>query len=221
MLITLCKNHLLVYVNYQSVPRKLRYFEEARAQALTLNFCPKSLWVPCSKFSHNLPMPLPTHLPYLPYLPYLQSITLPPSVALQQSILTLILASCFLATYIKLLTQRLGSDTAIKRAMAIQAEPQYFTKARRAGRIVVDGLYLRLSILLLKNYLADFLKEPPKLDLEAYIANYRGNRPRIPLTFAKVRISNRLHRSNTLRTTSPHWNLITLPLLGSTESSHC
>lgn len=38
--------------------------------------------------------------------------------------------------------------------MAVQAEPQYFTKARRAGRVVVE--------------------EPPKLDLEAYIANYRG-----------------------------------------------
>lgn len=38
--------------------------------------------------------------------------------------------------------------------MAVQAEPQFFTKARRAGRIIVD--------------------EPPKLDLDAYIANYRG-----------------------------------------------
>lgn len=31
------------------------------------------------------------------------------------------------------------SVTLIEMLMAVQAEPQYFTKARRAGRIVVDG----------------------------------------------------------------------------------
>lgn len=34
---------------------------------------------------------------------------------------------------------RRGEDTAVEKVMAVHAEPQYFVKARRAGRIVVDG----------------------------------------------------------------------------------
>lgn len=33
--------------------------------------------------------------------------------------------------------------------MTVQAEPQYFTKARRAGRTVVDGQWLRLALSLI------------------------------------------------------------------------
>ncbi len=37
------------------------------------------------------------------------------------------------------LNENSGSDTATGTVMTVQAEPQYFAKARRAGRIIVDG----------------------------------------------------------------------------------
>lgn len=41
--------------------------------------------------------------------------------------------------WLRLKNIRPGSDTSVETVMAVQAEPQYFTKARRAGRLVVDG----------------------------------------------------------------------------------
>lgn len=54
-------------------------------------------------------------------------------------------------------------------------EPLFFAKARRAGRVVVDG---QLNVV--RHDTVRFVKltrdlEPPKLDLEAYIANYKGS----------------------------------------------
>ena len=66
---------------------------------------------------------------------------------------------------------------------------------------------------------ADCLIDPPKLDLDAYIANYRGKRLQVSSTFCEVRIFNRANRPNTFRPTSPHWTLFLLSLLGSTESN--
>ena len=55
-------------------------------------------------------------------------------------------------------------------------EPQFFARARRAGQIVVDG---QETTVLIRYHCTNWLTqclEPPKLDLEAYIANYRGTK---------------------------------------------
>ena len=53
-------------------------------------------------------------------------------------------------------------------------EPLYFSKARQSGRIVVDG---QPSACILPDSSTQKLtlkSEPPKLDLDAYVANYKG-----------------------------------------------
>ena len=82
---------------------------------------------------------------------------------------------------------------------------------------MVSDCTLRFHLL---NRLADLLKEPPKLDLDAYIANYRGKRLHIS-TIPKRLTSDFFNRPNAFRTIASHWDFFVVPLPRSTESSHC
>ena len=57
--------------------------------------------------------------------------------------------------------------------MADHHEPEYFTKAREKGQIVVKGASFSSSFSAAGILLTRSL-DPPKFDLDAYIANYRG-----------------------------------------------
>ena len=57
--------------------------------------------------------------------------------------------------------------------MAGMAEPEYFVNRRKHGQVVVKGSRGLDSVNLTVNVLTLF-PEPPKFDLDAYIANYKG-----------------------------------------------
>ena len=53
-------------------------------------------------------------------------------------------------------------------------DPPYFVEARAAGRLVVTGIYFMICCLRLPMDIDTCVIETPKLELDAYIANYRG-----------------------------------------------
>ena len=55
--------------------------------------------------------------------------------------------------------------------MAGHTEPIYFKRARQNGHIVVSG---NMTSLLALFKLLTLCLDPPKFDLDAYIANYKG-----------------------------------------------
>ena len=58
--------------------------------------------------------------------------------------------------------------------MAGYGEPPYFDEARAAGRIIVRGILTQAHLVV---YLCSGLTagiDPPKFDLDTYIANYKG-----------------------------------------------